>query len=136
MNDCKYFDGCSAPMCPKSAGVAEITWFPDEDICRLQDVPDWVKRQRKIAKTGADVTAGYFTLAMLEHHCVIGKSITGIDPDGTDSERKAAEKNWLGKHPVIEPISDEEREKRAARMKQIRVNRYSKSDQKQGFGSV
>jgi hypothetical protein len=40
--DCKYFDGCSAPLCPKDEGIADRTWFPDEDICRLADVPGWV----------------------------------------------------------------------------------------------
>ena len=47
--DCKYFDGCSAPMCPHDPEVAKTQWFPDEDICRLADVPDWVRRQKKIA---------------------------------------------------------------------------------------
>jgi hypothetical protein len=30
--DCKYFDGCSAPLCPKDEGIADRAWFPDEDI--------------------------------------------------------------------------------------------------------
>jgi hypothetical protein len=37
--DCKYFDGCSAPVCPKDPGREKTTWFADEDICRLADVP-------------------------------------------------------------------------------------------------
>ena len=57
---------------------------------------------------------------MLERRCVIGKKISGIDPDGTETEREDAEKNWLEKHPLVKPKSDEEREKLAARMRQLR----------------
>jgi hypothetical protein len=87
--DCKYFDGCSAPLCPKDEGIAYRTWFPDEDICRLANTPDWVKRQRKISKKAA--LGGYFTVAMLKHDYHISKGIKGIDPDGSDKERAAWE---------------------------------------------
>jgi hypothetical protein len=59
MTECKYFDGCSAPLCPQDEGVADRTWFSDEDICRLADVPGWVKRQRKVSRKAAH--GGYFT---------------------------------------------------------------------------
>jgi hypothetical protein len=97
--DCKYFDGCSAPLCPKDEGTADRTWFPDEDICRLADVPAWVKRQRKISPKAAP--GGYFTLAMIMHECRISKGMKGIDPDGTDKERAADEAAWFKAHPVI-----------------------------------
>jgi hypothetical protein len=99
--DCKYFDGCSAPLCPKDEGIADRTWFPDEDVCRLSDVPDWVKRQRKITRLGLPGEAGYFTKAMLEHPCRITKGLKGIDPDGTDRERERDEAAWFKAHPVI-----------------------------------
>jgi hypothetical protein len=105
--DCKYFDGCSAPLCPKDEGVADRTWFPDEDICRLADVPEWVKRQRKVSKKAA--MGGYFTLAMLKQDCRICKGMKGIDPDGTDMERAAGEAAWFKAHPVM---TEEEREKK------------------------
>jgi hypothetical protein len=97
--DCKYFDGCSAPLCPKDEGVADRTWFPDEDICRLADVPEWVKRQRKVSRKAA--MGGYFTLAMLNHDCRISKGMKGIDPDGTDKERAADEAAWFKARPAI-----------------------------------
>jgi len=122
IDNCKYFDNCSAPMCPRDVRAGKAVWFADEPACRLHDVPEWVKRQRKIAKTGADETAGYFTLSMLERRCVIGKKITGIDPDGTGEEREEAKRNWLEKHPPVKPKSDEEREKLAARMRFLRGN--------------
>jgi hypothetical protein len=103
---CKYFDGCSAPLCPQDEGIADRTWFADEDICRLADVPDWVKRQRKVSRQAAP--DGYFNLAMLCHDCRIRKGMKGIDPDGTDKERAADEAAWFKEHPAI---SAEERER-------------------------
>ena len=96
---CKYFDGCSAPLCPGDESIAKRTWFPDEDICRLADVPEWVKRQRKVSKKAA--LGGYFTVAMLKHECHISKGIKGIDPDGTDKERAAGEAAWFTAHPAM-----------------------------------
>jgi hypothetical protein len=98
--DCKYFDGCSAPLCPKDEGAALRTWFADEDICRL------VKRQKKGSRKAAQ--GGYFTLAMLRHECRIPQGIKGIDPDGTDAERERDEAAWFKAHPAI---TAEERER-------------------------
>jgi hypothetical protein len=109
--DCKYFDGCSAPLCPKDEKAAAGTWFADEDICRLADVPAWVKRQRKVSRKAA--LGGYFTLAMLEHDCRITQRTKGIDPDGTDKERAADEAAWFKAHPLI---TAELREKSRAMM--------------------
>jgi hypothetical protein len=94
-------------LCPRDEGVADRTWFADEDICRLADVPEWVKRQCKVSRKAAE--DGYFTLAMLRHDCRISKGIKGIDPDGTDKERAACEAAWFKAHPVI---TEEEREKK------------------------
>ena len=124
--NCKYFDGCSAPMCPRDVGVGKTAWFASEPICRLHDVPDWVKRQRKIAKTGIDETAGCFTLPMLERDCMIKKGITGIDPDGVDSERETAEKAWLEKHRAKKPISGETQAKYRVQAEHARAMRCKK----------
>jgi hypothetical protein len=104
--DCRYFDGCSAPLCPKDKGAANCSWFPDEDICRLSDVPDWVKRQKKVSRKA--VPGRYFTIAMLNHDCRISKGMKGVDPDGMDKERAADEAAWLKAHPAI---TAEERER-------------------------
>jgi hypothetical protein len=97
--DCKYFDGCSAPLCPRDEGIADRTWFPDEDVCRLADIPDWVRRQRKVSRRAAP--GGYFTVAMLKHDCRISKGMKGIDPDGTDEKRAADEAAWFKAHPAM-----------------------------------
>lgn len=113
-NDCRYFDVCSAVMCPK-VEVTKMAWYPNEEVCRLQDVPEWIKRQRKIAKK-ANFFGNFFTLAMLQRDCRISKGIKGIDPDLTDKERLEAEKVWLEAHPVI---TEEDREKMRAKVAQI-----------------
>jgi hypothetical protein len=97
--DCRYFDGCSAPLCPRDEGIADRTWFADEDICRLADVPEWVRRQRKISRRA--IPGGYFTVAMLTHDCRVSKGMQGIDPDGTAKERAADETAWFKAHPAI-----------------------------------
>jgi hypothetical protein len=112
--DCKYFDGCSAPLCPKDEGAADRAWFPDEDMCRLAAVPEWVKRQRKVSRKAAQ--GGYFTLAMLRHDCRIAQGMKGVDPDGTDRERAADEAAWFKAHPAI---TVEEREKLRAKAEKI-----------------
>jgi hypothetical protein len=109
MMDCSYFEGCTAPLCPKDAGNAQCAWFADEEICRLADVPEWVKRQRKVSRKAAP--EGCFTVAMLKQDCRIYRGIKGIDPDGSDRERAADEMGWFKAHPVI---TEEEREKMRA----------------------
>jgi hypothetical protein len=113
MRECKYYDGCSAPLCPRDEGAADGTWFVDEEICRLADVPGWVRRQRKIARKTAKGSSpgGYFTLAMLKQDCQIRKGMKGIDPDGTEEEQVADEAAWLKVHPVM---TAETREKKRA----------------------
>ncbi|WP_461256883.1 hypothetical protein [Treponema sp. R80B11-R83G3] len=117
---CKYFDECSAAICPMDERAAQSVWFADEPVCRLQDVPEWVKRQRKIVRIGMETITGYFTLPMLERRCVIGKKMSGIDPDSTDEERETAEKNWLCGHPTVKAKTGVEREKMAERMRFLR----------------
>jgi hypothetical protein len=106
---CRYFDDCSAPFCPRDEGIADRTWFSGEDLCRLKDSPEWVKRQRKISRKAAE--GGYFSLAMIKQDCRISRRMKGIDPDGTDRERAAGEAEWFNAHPVI---SAKEREKKRA----------------------
>jgi hypothetical protein len=127
--NCKHFESCSAPICPRDTGAEQAVWFADEPVCRLQDSPEWVKRQRKIAKISAYAITGCFTLPMLERHYVIGKKIAGIAPDVTYAERKIAEEDWLCRHPPVRPKTSEEREKLATRMRFLRAIRLEKSGQ-------
>lgn len=119
-NKCRYFDECSAPMCPMCESLEQAVWFADEEICRLREVPDWVKRQRKIAKTGVTADAGCFTLPMLEQHCYTSNKIKGITPEAAGEEKKEAEKDWLNRHKPIKKRTDDDRERLAAQMRFIR----------------
>jgi hypothetical protein len=56
-------------------------WYPDEDVCPLRGVPNWVKKQRKIQKMGATFENGYFTVETLNRIKRISRSIRGLDPD-------------------------------------------------------
>jgi hypothetical protein len=78
----------------------------------LADVPEWVKRQRKIFRMGLPFETGYFTRAMLDHPCRLTRGIKGVDPDGMDKERIVAEAAWFKDHPAI---TEEEREKLRAK---------------------
>ena len=100
-------------MCPKNDDVSKMEWFYNEPICKLQDVPGWVKRQKKIAKKLIK-DVGIFTFKMLQQDCRISKGIKGIDNDGIENDRIEAEKKWLKAHPVKKPISEERREKMQA----------------------
>ena len=41
--DCAHFQDCAAPLCPKDMEIKDKMWFPDEPVCRLKIVPEWVR---------------------------------------------------------------------------------------------
>lgn len=90
--DCRYYQECEAPMCPKDIDFGKCLWFPGEPVCRLKEVPDWVLKQRKIAKLPAIDPNKYFTLRMLNSIDDISLGLEGIDP-----EYFGGEKLWLSK---------------------------------------
>ena len=99
---CPDFDECNAPLCPyDEQSVASCAWFPDEEICRRQKVPEWAKRQRRIAKKlERDWTRGSFTVRMLQRRCKITSAMRGANPDkGPATEQ---EEKWLQDHPELE----------------------------------
>lgn len=113
-NECKYFDDCSSPLCPHDPDNEYIVWFPDEDICKLRDVPGWVKKQRKIAKK----VSGYdtcFTKKMLEHNCKI--TTVGIDPN---KDKDNEERKWIRNHKKKKKVSSEQIKKRTEALKRYR----------------
>lgn len=118
---CIYFEArgrreaCSAPMCPLENNLnpnwdnphAHAIWYPDEEICRRQPVPRWVKRQKKIAKKcKLENMVFYFNLIMLKQNPTIAMGIKGLDPDSIRNEEKLM-KGWIKKHP---PISEARKE--------------------------
>ncbi len=91
---CRFYDRCSAPICPLFSGLESAAWYPDEEICRNPDFRDaqWRKTQLKI-KRRANNTDTFYTFKMLDRNIVVTKAIKGLNPD---SERwQEREKNWL-----------------------------------------
>lgn len=112
---CKYFEECSAPLCPKDEESLKYgIWYKDEEICKLKFVDDWIKKQRKIAKKDKD---GFtvFTYKMLCHNCIL--STIGID---SDKNREIEEKKWMNKHTRKKKINKEKRQKIAEKLKAAR----------------
>jgi len=124
--DCKYFDSCSAPLCPKYL-IVDAVWCPDEPICQLKEIPEWVKRQKKIAKK-ASFEASCFTLKMIKHNCRIVKGIKGINPDLTNKEKKEAEKLWLNRHFAIKPLNNDKKAEFVMRAGFARLSLHRKTE--------
>ncbi|OHD69916.1 MAG: hypothetical protein A2W19_09335 [Spirochaetes bacterium RBG_16_49_21] len=114
---CPKFGTCSAPLCPEN--LTDDRWFPDEGICtRYNDL--FVQVQRKIAKRADDMEK-YFTLEMLRRNCIIGKNISGIDPDCRDEEK--AIHQWLSKHKPKRKLTEAERQARQEVLFNARKNK-------------
>jgi len=114
-DDCPKFDYCNVPLCPKDEeSMQHCAWFPDEDICPLRFVPEWIKRQRRIAKaTNRSFEAGCFTVRMLKRRCRITQGIKGADPDKGPPEEQ--EQDWLNAHPVLVPTKAQKAQTRSLR---------------------
>lgn len=114
MKDCRYFDTCSAPLCPLDVESLECgLWYPEEDVCRKSGI-DWIRKQRRI-KNKTNSPDKYFTHKMLIHNCRI--STCGINPA---NDRHKEEKKWISDHPVKKQISEKKRKELSERMKKVR----------------
>lgn len=91
--DCRYYNSCHAPMCPKDVNYGRCLWFPSEPVCRLKEVPDWILKQRKISKLKHIDQNKCFTLRILNAIDEVISDLEGIDP-----EYYGGEKRWLSKH--------------------------------------
>lgn len=115
--NCRYYNGCNAPLCPMATPQEQIfgVWYPDEDICRRRkEVPQWVKQQRKVAKRLNDENVKtYFSLDMLKVPFRVTKKVIGIDPDKNESRQKTA---WFkrykgtGKRSVSKSVRGQRKE--------------------------
>ncbi len=46
-DQCRHFNYCSAVLCPLDSEHLKIgCWYPDEKICRLKKMPNWIRRQK------------------------------------------------------------------------------------------
>jgi hypothetical protein len=76
-------------------------WYPDEEICRKRkNIPEWVKKQRKIAKkVKPESHAFYFTLEMLKVPFRVTGNTKGLDPD---KEEPPQLRRWLKRYSQSE----------------------------------
>ncbi len=93
--DCRYYQDCDAPMCPKDINFGRCLWFPGEPTCRLRDAPDWVTKQKKIARLPSIDPNKYFTLRMLNSINQVDSDLQGIDPEYFGGDRL-----WLSKRSI------------------------------------
>ena len=85
--ECPHYQDCAAPLCPKDVDLTERMWFPDEPVCRLKVVPDWIRAQKKIVRSKGIDAGKYFTLRMLNALDDVPKGMQGADPDLVTGER-------------------------------------------------
>ena len=102
---CKYFESCSAQLCPMEPEETNnnYSWFPDEEICRKRkDLPVWVKQQRKIAKkVSSENLDYYFTLDMVKIPFRVTASVKGLDPNKDLKDEPRLLKAWLKTHKGV-----------------------------------
>ncbi|MCD5401313.1 hypothetical protein LR013_01785 [candidate division NPL-UPA2 bacterium] len=114
---CTRGESCSAPLCPllSKTELEKYVWYPDEEVCRDEPPPAWIKRQRRIAKKVRDVEK-YFTKDMLAHTCRITEALYGIDPNLPLSQEAREIKDWFTKRPKLSELSEMEKEKRRQKL--------------------
>ena len=113
--DCKRYKDCSAQLCPM--GTCSGSWYPEEDICESREFSyeSWIRNQRKIARKTRDLDT-YYTYKMLQQNCIIGKGISGLNPDNDYCEMKNDGDRWLKAHPEKQKLSETEIEIRKKRL--------------------
>ncbi len=89
---CRWWESCRAPLCVVDPHSLQYgVWNPDEQICRKNPKPNWVKQQRRIAKRG-DNGMGAFTVRMLRARCIArgpgGRFTADSDARLTDGQTK------------------------------------------------
>jgi hypothetical protein len=94
--ECRYYQDCAAPLCPSDVYFGSRTWFPQEPVCRLRSAPDWVRKQRQIAKLRGIDPDRYFTFRMLNTILKVSRGLEGANPDRVAAERIWFTR-WMGK---------------------------------------
>lgn len=121
-HECRYFDTCSAPLCPLDPETLSIgAWFADEEICVLNKDLEWIRTQRKIQRKQVPFSAGAFTVSMLETGPKATAALRGVE-DHTDSR---AVSRWIEARKAV-PKRQYSPEERAAIGERLRAARASR----------
>ena len=89
-NECRFYEGCTAPLCPLNTNLGRSIWYPGEPVCHLKEAPDWARKQRRIARLPGIDHSRCFTIRMLTSLAQVNKGLQGIPPDDPEEE-----KAWL-----------------------------------------
>ncbi|MEM3859516.1 MAG: hypothetical protein QXV17_13915 [Candidatus Micrarchaeaceae archaeon] len=111
---CKFFNGCSASLCPLDSRVSEKIWLPEEsdkdEICRNKEFAglQFIKTQKKVARAikRRNERDDYFSYEMVNRNIVVKSGIRGIlePPDTVKDPMKwyqDKERKWILIHPEI-----------------------------------
>ena len=131
--DCKYYDGCSAPLCPMLSDDENRKglWYPAvEEICKLKkNLPSWVKQQKKVAaKIQPENDGDYFKLDMLKVSFRVTKQVKGLDPDLFIEDEPKQLKAWFNMYKGTKPrkLAQKVREAKRQNMAKARAVKASK----------
>jgi hypothetical protein len=123
---CPAYAHCAASLCPLDPGLDQRTWFPPERVCSRQWVgaaPPWLLKQRKIAHR-CRATGTCFTRAMIAAVSIVGRAISGLDPESsTPVDDEAA---WIAQK-LKGALSPEARARQAERARRLRMLRSVKA---------
>ncbi|MEM0135157.1 MAG: hypothetical protein QXU18_08035 [Thermoplasmatales archaeon] len=130
--NCKFYDSCSASLCPLDFQMSKKVWLPEEsdEICKNREFAglQFIKTQKKVAravKKRNEDRDDYFSFAMLDRDITVRSGIRGI-PEPPDTVKDSMkwyldkERKWLLEHPVKKQLSLEEIERRRQRMKTLK----------------
>ncbi len=124
---CPKYEICSAPICLDDPISTQMIWYPDEEICLLKKYSknQVVRNQKKIAKKARNRDF-YFTYEMLNRDFVIKRGIEGLNPEVSEEDQL---KQWLKKHPIKKPLSEDQKNAIRDRFKRYAQVRRKKKNQ-------
>lgn len=72
---------CCAPLCPRDRhSLVNSVWYPGEPVCAVKPAREWVKVQKRIARTPSQRDR-IFSARMLKNMANAGLQRDGIDPE-------------------------------------------------------
>lgn len=93
-------------------------FYPDDEVCKFGSMNRGLlyRQQRKIQKRAKERNTCY-NRQMLERDCIVGRGMTGLDPDKPEAPQYA---QWKRKHPKISKTRRLANQKRANAARQAR----------------
>ena len=105
---CKFFDSCSASLCPLDPRVKEMQWCPEENdtdgICKNREFAglQFIRTQKKIARISRKQNEDrddFFTFEMLNRNIMVKLLIQGVPNDPPDSIKDSFK--WYSEKSIV-----------------------------------